>query len=98
MSSRRGSASKLTEDEVNDLIFKLQASLPHESNSTSNKKFGSDLVKFQRSASKILERTCIYIKKLQKEVDDLSDVLSKRLASGDINAADAELIATLLQL
>ncbi|XP_042040588.1 transcription factor ILI3-like [Salvia splendens] len=89
MSSRRGSASKLTEDEVNDLIFKLQASLPHESNSTSNKK---------RSASKILERTCIYIKKLQKEVDDLSDVLSKRLASGDINAADAELIATLLQL
>lgn len=57
-----------------------------------------DLVKFQRSAAKILKRTCNYIKKLQREVDDLSDQLSQRLASGDINAADADIITRLLQL
>ncbi|XP_057806419.1 transcription factor ILI3-like [Salvia miltiorrhiza] len=89
MSSRRARASRLTEDELNNLIFKLHASLPHHSNSTSDKK---------TSAAKILKRTCNYIKKLQKEVDDLSDGLSQALASGDINAADADTITTFLQL
>ncbi|XP_047955762.1 transcription factor ILI5-like [Salvia hispanica] len=90
MSSRRSArASRFTEDEINHLIFKLHASLQHHSNSTCNKK---------RSAAKILKRTCNYIKKLQREVDDLSDQLSQRLASGDINAADADIITRLLQL
>lgn len=53
---------------------------------------------FQASASKILKRTCNYIKKLQKEVDELSDGLSQRMASGDINATDADIITRLLKL
>lgn len=47
MSSRSARASGSTEDEViNDLIFKLQASLPHDSNSRDNKKVSSTKFSF----------------------------------------------------
>ncbi|KAK6117964.1 hypothetical protein DH2020_042966 [Rehmannia glutinosa] len=89
MSNRRAksSVSRITEDEVNDLVFKLQALLP-DSTSRSNKRV---------SASKVLKETCNYIKNLHKEVDDLSEKLSQLLASGDITSFDADIIRTLLK-
>ncbi|CAN4116612.1 unnamed protein product [Withania somnifera] len=63
MSSRRKrSSSKLTQDEINDLVLKLQTLLPNSSSRCTSKV----------EASKILEETCNYIKMLHKEVDDLS--------------------------
>ncbi|EXB49962.1 hypothetical protein L484_005298 [Morus notabilis] len=90
MSNRSSSRSsfKPTDEEINELILKLQALLP-------------DLLNQQRStttvaASTILEETCNYIKKLRREVGSLSERLSQLLDSSDI--ADVhELIRGILQ-
>ncbi|KAL6541363.1 hypothetical protein OROHE_011071 [Orobanche hederae] len=88
MSKRRATpVSRFTEDEVNDLILKLQALLP-EASSRRNKSV---------QASKVLKETCDYIKSLQKEVDDLSERLSQLLASGNITTLDADIIRGLLK-
>ncbi|KAI3454646.1 hypothetical protein Pfo_011309 [Paulownia fortunei] len=87
MSNKRARVSRFTEDEVNDLIYKLQELLP-DSSSRCNTRV---------PASKILNETCNYIKKLHKEVDDLSDRLSQLLASGDITGVDADIIRRLLK-
>ncbi|KAG8388674.1 hypothetical protein BUALT_Bualt02G0149900 [Buddleja alternifolia] len=87
MSNRRGNVSRITEDEINDLILNLRA-MVHDSSSTCIARV---------SASKILKETCNYIKKLHKEVDDLSERLSQLLASGDITSNDAVIIRTLLE-
>ncbi|XP_022886818.1 transcription factor ILI3-like [Olea europaea var. sylvestris] len=84
MSSRR---SRFTEDEINELILKLQVLLPD----------SSSRCKTRVSASKILKETCNYIKKLQKDVDGLSERLSELLASRDISVVDADLLASLLR-
>ncbi|KAL0286050.1 UNVERIFIED_CONTAM: Transcription factor ILI6 [Sesamum calycinum] len=91
MSNKRGRdiSSRLTEDEINGLVLRLQELLPSDSSSSCNNT--------KVSASKIVKETCNYIKKLQKEVDDLSDRLSQLLASGDITALDADIIRRLLQ-
>ncbi|KAL8529616.1 hypothetical protein ACS0TY_006879 [Phlomoides rotata] len=83
MSSRRGRSSRITEDEINDLILKLQPLLSESSSSNS-----------KVSSSKILKETCNYLKKLHKEVDDLSEKLSQLVASGRI---DADAIRSLLR-
>ncbi|KAL0384953.1 UNVERIFIED_CONTAM: Transcription factor ILI5 [Sesamum radiatum] len=83
MSNRRARVSRITEDEMNDLILKLQALLPDSSSMV--------------SASKIVKETCNYLKKLHKEVDDLSERLSQLLASGAITSTDADAIRTLLR-
>ncbi|OAY31014.1 transcription factor ILI3 [Manihot esculenta] len=85
MSSRRPSgASKLTEDEINELILKLQALLQQlDQRQTS-----------RVSASKILKETCSYIRKLQSEVDDLSERLSQLMDSMNINTVDIESLIT----
>ncbi|KAJ9163630.1 hypothetical protein P3X46_023279 [Hevea brasiliensis] len=81
MSSRRSSgATKITEDEINELILKLQALLPQLNQRQSSRV----------SASKILKETCSYIRKLQREVDDLSERLSQLLDSMDITNIDIE--------
>ncbi|KAL3819393.1 hypothetical protein ACJIZ3_005298 [Penstemon smallii] len=85
MSNRRR-VSRITEDEAQELILKLQTLLP-DSSSRCNSKV---------SASNILKETCNYIKKLQKEVDDLSDRLTQLASSGDISSIDADIIASLL--
>ncbi|KAL3819441.1 hypothetical protein ACJIZ3_005346 [Penstemon smallii] len=85
MSNRRR-VSRITEDEAQELILKLQTLLP-DSSSRCNSKV---------SASNILKETCNYIKKLQKEVDDLSDRLTQLASSGDITSIDADIIASLL--
>ncbi|CAL5396242.1 unnamed protein product [Camellia sinensis] len=92
MSSRRsrsrqsGESSRITDEQIADLISKLQQLIPELRNR------GSDKV----SASKVLQETCNYIRNLHKEVDDLSDRLSGLLSSTDSNSAEAAIIRSLL--
>ncbi|KAL3845978.1 hypothetical protein ACJIZ3_003381 [Penstemon smallii] len=88
MSNRREGVSRITEDEINELILELQALLPNSSTSRCNSRV---------TTSKILKKTCNYIKKMHKEVDNLSDRLSALVASGNINEIDADVIRRLLQ-
>ncbi|XAR50070.1 hypothetical protein NMG60_11004296 [Bertholletia excelsa] len=84
MSSRRARASNLGEDEINELVSKLQALLPHSSSRCTRRE--------QMPPWKILEETCSYIKRLHREVDNLSERISQLLAStdatGDVDVAD----------
>ncbi|XP_010939530.2 transcription factor ILI5 isoform X2 [Elaeis guineensis] len=84
MSSRR---SRITEEEINELISKLQSILPE------TRRRGTS----RASASKLLKETCNYIKSLHREVDDLSDRLSDLLATMDTNSPHAEIVRSLLQ-
>ncbi|EEF52157.1 transcription factor PRE4 [Ricinus communis] len=88
MSSRRsGAASKFTQDELNDLVLKLQALLPQ-----LNQRQASRV-----SVSKILQETCSYIRSLQSEADDLSEKLSQLLDSFNIADVDIETLRSNLQ-
>ncbi|XP_073049349.1 transcription factor ILI6-like [Primulina eburnea] len=78
---------RFTADEANDLILKLQALLPDSSSRCKTTRV---------PATKVLKKTCNYIKKLEKEVDCLSEKLSKLMASEDITSIDAITIRTLL--
>ncbi|KAI4336019.1 hypothetical protein L6164_014597 [Bauhinia variegata] len=90
MSSRRsrsrqsGGSMNISDDQINDLISKLQQLLPELRNSHSDKV----------SAAKVLQETCNYIRNLHREVDDLSDRLSELLATSD--TAQAAIIRNLL--
>ncbi|CAN8239822.1 unnamed protein product [Cochlearia groenlandica] len=77
--------SRISEDQINDLIIKLQQLLP-ELRATRR----SDKV----SAARVLQETCNYIRNLHREVDDLSERLSELLANTD--TAQAALIRSLL--
>ncbi|KAK1652640.1 hypothetical protein QYE76_070445 [Lolium multiflorum] len=85
MSSRRG---RITDEEINELISKLQALLPE----SSRRRAAS-----RSSASKLLKETCGYIKSLHQEVDDLSDRLSELMSTLDDNSPQAEIIRSLLR-
>ncbi|XVF11948.1 hypothetical protein REPUB_Repub08aG0072600 [Reevesia pubescens] len=88
MSSQGSRASnKITDDELNALILKLQTLLPQLNQGRNGRV----------SATKVLNETCCYIRRLQKEVDDLSERLSQRLGSMDITSFDAEILRNLLQ-
>ncbi|XP_014495641.1 transcription factor ILI6 [Vigna radiata var. radiata] len=90
MSSRRsrsrqtGTSRNITDDQINDLVSKLQQLLPE------IRERHSDKV----SASKVLQETCNYIRSLHREVDDLSERLSELLATTD--TAQAAIIRNLL--
>ncbi|KAG1330776.1 transcription factor ILI3 [Cocos nucifera] len=84
MSSRE---SRISDEEINDLISKLQALLPESRRPSTSR----------ASASKLLKETCSYIKSLRREVDDLSDRLSDLLATMDSNSPQAEIIRSLLR-
>nr|QDF82360.1 transcription factor ILI5 isoform X1 [Cymbidium goeringii]QDH09018.1 transcription factor ILI5 isoform X1 [Cymbidium sinense] len=84
MSSRR---SRITEDEINELISKLQSLLPEARRRSAGR----------ASAAKLLKETCNYIKSLHREVDDLSDRLSGLMATMDTDSAEAEIVRSLLQ-
>ncbi|CAL0330633.1 unnamed protein product [Lupinus luteus] len=87
MSSRRSrSSNMITEDQINDLVSKLQQLLPEIRHSHRH----SDKV----SSAKILQETCNYIRSLHREVDDLSERLSELLANTD--TAQASIIRNLL--
>ncbi|KAF7838444.1 Transcription factor bHLH135 [Senna tora] len=89
MSSRRRSsiASKLTEDEINELVSRLKAVLP-QLNQTTNSKV---------SISKMLKESCCHIKRLQKEVEELSERLSGLMESVNISEIDEQSLRNLLQ-
>ncbi|XP_057464810.1 transcription factor ILI4-like isoform X1 [Actinidia eriantha] len=107
MSSRRVRASRTSEDELNELIFKLQAVLTESSSrfylyllsTTWLLHQAIEGCQYHVSPSKILKETCSYIKRLQREVDDLSERLSQLLASMDTSGSglDVEILKSLLQ-
>ncbi|KAI3673434.1 hypothetical protein L6452_39553 [Arctium lappa] len=90
MSSRRSrsrqstTSSRISDDQINDLVSKLQQLLPEIRNRCSDKV----------SASKVLQETCNYIKSLHQEVDDLSERLSELLENTD--STQASIIRSLL--
>ncbi|GLT36945.1 hypothetical protein SLA2020_112900 [Shorea laevis] len=85
-SSRSSGAPRITDDQITDLVSKLQQLIPELRNGRFNK----------TSSSRILEETCNYIKNLQKEVDDLSDRLAQLLASKETDDDQAAIIKSLL--
>ncbi|KAF3437753.1 hypothetical protein FNV43_RR20509 [Rhamnella rubrinervis] len=82
--SRQSGSSRITDDQINDLVSKLQQLLPEIRDRCSDKV----------SASKVLQETCNYIRNLHREVDDLSERLSELLATTD--TAQAAIIRSLL--
>ncbi|KAK7304596.1 hypothetical protein VNO77_42479 [Canavalia gladiata] len=83
--SRQTSTSRtISDDQINDLVSKLQQLLPEIRDTRSDKV----------SASKVLQETCNYIRSLHREVDDLSERLSELLATTD--TAQAAIIRNLL--
>ncbi|KAI3433061.1 transcription factor PRE3-like [Syzygium oleosum] len=90
MSSRRsrsrqsGGVSRISDDQIADLVSKLQRLIPEIRNRRSDK----------ASASKVLQETCNYIRSLHREVDDLSERLSELLADSD--SEQAAIIRSLL--
>ncbi|KAI3970672.1 hypothetical protein MKX01_024319 [Papaver californicum] len=97
MSSRRSRSSRqqssgvsrISEDQINDLVIRLQQLLP-ELRNTNNRT--SEKV----SASRVLQETCNYIKSLHREVDDLSERLTELLSTSDTSNAQAAIIRSLL--
>uniref|UniRef100_M8D6U1 Transcription factor bHLH135 n=1 Tax=Aegilops tauschii TaxID=37682 RepID=M8D6U1_AEGTA len=87
MSSRRSSRGAISDEEVNELMSKLQSLLPN------SRRRGSS----QASTTKLLKETCSYIKSLHGEVDDLSDRLSDLMSTMDHNSAEAEIIRGILR-
>ncbi|WOL15501.1 transcription factor ILI5-like [Canna indica] len=84
MSSRR---SRISEEEMNELVSKLQSLLPE------TRRRGTG----RTSAAKLLKETCNYIKSLHREVDDLSDRLSALMATMDLDSAQADIVRSLFR-
>ncbi|KAI3970675.1 hypothetical protein MKX01_024322 [Papaver californicum] len=84
-STSRGSSRMITEDELNDLLLKLQRLVPDLRRRSS-----------RGSMSKTLKETCIYIRSLQKEVDNLSDKISELMSSMEITSVEADALRGLL--
>ncbi|KAK9116791.1 hypothetical protein Sjap_015738 [Stephania japonica] len=84
--SRQSGSSRITDDQITDLVSKLQQLVPE------LRSRNSDMV----SAAKVLQETCNYIRSLHREVDDLSERLSELLATTDATSAQAAIIRSLL--
>ncbi|KAI4319134.1 hypothetical protein MLD38_032770 [Melastoma candidum] len=82
--SRQSAGSGITDDQIAELVTRLQQLLPEIRSRCSDKV----------SASKVLQETCNYIRSLHREVDDLSERLSELLATSD--NAQAAIIRSLL--
>ncbi|XP_059444302.1 transcription factor PRE3-like [Corylus avellana] len=82
--SRQSGGSRITDDQINELVSKLQQLLPEIRDRRSDKV----------SAAKVLQETCSYIRSLHREVDDLSERLSELLPTTD--TAQAAIIRSLL--
>ncbi|KAJ8569922.1 hypothetical protein K7X08_006499 [Anisodus acutangulus] len=93
MSSRR-SRSRISDDQIADLVSKLQQLIPEIRNRRSDKVLRKII--YTVSASKVLQETCNYIRNLHREVDDLSDRLSQLLESTESDSAQAAIIRSLL--
>ncbi|XP_024313611.1 uncharacterized protein LOC100821441 isoform X1 [Brachypodium distachyon] len=84
--SRQSGSSRITDEQISDLVSKLQDLLP-EARLRSNDRVPS---------SRVLQETCSYIRSLHREVDDLSERLSELLATSDMSSAQAAIIRSLL--
>ncbi|URD75143.1 HLH [Musa troglodytarum] len=84
--SRQSVSTRITDEQINELISKLHAVLP-EARGGDNDRV---------SAAKVLQETCSHIRRLHREVDDLSERLSELLDSADLNSAQAAFIRSLL--
>ncbi|KAI3512066.1 hypothetical protein L1887_19233 [Cichorium endivia] len=82
--TRQSTTSRISDEQINDLLSKLQQVLPEIRNRRSD----------EVSASKVLQETCNYIRSLHREVDNLSERLSELLENTD--ATQASIIRTLL--
>ncbi|KAG6471134.1 transcription factor ILI5-like [Zingiber officinale] len=87
MSGRR---SRISEEEINELISKLQILLP---DNYHHRHRGSS----RASAATLLKETCNYIKSLHKEVSELSGQLSELMAATDFNGAQAEVLQSIFR-
>ncbi|URE39990.1 Transcription factor bHLH135 [Musa troglodytarum] len=97
MSSRR---SRISEEEITELISKLQSLLPETRRRGASRVSPRTL--YHRtfnlaSAAKVLKETCNYIKSLHREVDDLSGRLSELMATMDVDSAQAEIVRSLFR-
>ncbi|XP_057777150.1 transcription factor PRE6-like [Salvia miltiorrhiza] len=84
--SRQPGGSRISDEQMVDLVSRLQQLIPEIRNRRSDKV----------CASKVLQETCNYIRSLHREVDDLSDRLSELLDSTDSDSAQAAIIRSLL--
>ncbi|XP_058077426.1 transcription factor ILI6 [Magnolia sinica] len=84
--SRQSGSSRITDDQINDLVSKLQALLPEIRNRSTDRV----------PAARVLQETCNYIRSLHREVDDLSERLSELLETTDTSSAQAAIIRSLL--
>ncbi|PKU63187.1 transcription factor ILI6-like [Dendrobium catenatum] len=90
MSSRRSrssrqaaSSSRITEQQVRELVSKLQTLLPRQQPLNNDNDTAS--------TSRVLREACNYIRSLHKEVDNLSERLSELLQNTD-NDTDLEAV------
>ncbi|KAM0936159.1 putative transcription factor bHLH family [Dioscorea sansibarensis] len=81
------SSSRITDDQITDLVSKLQTLLPHGAHIQSGNRV---------SSARALQETCNYIRSLHKEVDDLSERLSELLSNTDMSSAQAAIIRNML--
>ncbi|KAL6844494.1 hypothetical protein ACP4OV_026167 [Aristida adscensionis] len=87
-SSLSSSTSRsISEDQISELLSKLQALLP-ESQARNGAHRGS--------AARVLQDTCSYIRSLHQEVDNLSETLAELLSSADVSSDQAAVIRSLL--
>ncbi|KAL9270694.1 Transcription factor PRE5-like protein, partial [Drosera capensis] len=84
--SRQSGSPRISDDQIIELITKLQQLVPELHHRRSNKV----------SASKVLQETCTCIRSLHREVDDLSDRLSQLLSTVAADSEQASIIRSLL--
>ncbi|KAF8660179.1 hypothetical protein HU200_057744 [Digitaria exilis] len=85
-SSSLSSSRSISEDQISELLSKLQALLPE-----SQARNGG-----AGSAARVLQDTCSYIRSLHQEVDNLSETLAELLSSADVTSDQAAIIRSLL--
>ncbi|RRT41511.1 hypothetical protein B296_00045261 [Ensete ventricosum] len=93
--SRQSGSTRITDEQINELMSKLQAVLP-EARRGGNDRVGVSRSWVQVPAAKVLQETCSHIRRLRREVDGLSERLSELLHSADLNSAQAAFIRSLL--
>ncbi|OWM73961.1 transcription factor PRE6-like [Punica granatum] len=79
-------SSSISDDQIIELVSKLRQVLPEIRERRSDKV----------SASKVLQETCNHIRRLNREVDDLSERLSQLLTTIDADSAEAAIIRSLI--
>ncbi|KAF0890793.1 hypothetical protein E2562_004279 [Oryza meyeriana var. granulata] len=80
------SRSSISEDQITELLSKLQALLPESQARNAHR----------GSAARVLQETCSYIRSLHQEMDNLSETLAQLLDSPNVTSDQAAVIRSLL--